>query len=124
MRITIRSFIPAVLFTIFATVLFCLPGSVLPGNEWFDILQVDKWVHIGLFFVLTFLWCAPVVSKPVSTSTMLLIISVALFGYGILMEFVQHFFITNRSFDVIDIAADAVGCLAGFFLTKRQWKAS
>ncbi|HEY3430810.1 MAG TPA: hypothetical protein VGK39_09045, partial [Cyclobacteriaceae bacterium] len=80
MKITIRSFLPAVVFMILATVLFCLPGRMLPSRDWFEILLVDKWVHIVLFFVLTFLWCAPLVSRPVSTPALLLIISAAIFG--------------------------------------------
>jgi VanZ family protein len=51
-------------------------------------------------------------------------ITITFFGYGVLMEFVQHFFVSNRSFDLGDIGADAVGCLIGFFLSRKQWKAT
>lgn len=124
MKISIQSFLPAVVFTIFATVLFCLPGKSLPSRDWFEVLQVDKWVHVVLFLILTFLWCAPLLTRSITTPKLLLIISAVLLGYGVIMECVQYFFIMNRSFDTGDIAADAMGCLIGFFFAKKQWKPS
>jgi hypothetical protein len=35
------------------------------------------------------------------------------------MEFVQKWFIENRSFDVGDIGADAAGALLGFIVAKK-----
>lgn len=32
-------------------------------------------------------------------------------GYGIAMEFVQKYWVINRSFEKMDILADSVGCL-------------
>ena len=45
-----------------------------------------------------------------------LLISVVLASmvYGVVMEFVQMYFVSNRSFDLWDIVADATGCLAGY----------
>ena len=43
------------------------------------------------------------------------------FLYGIVMEFVQKFFIPNRSFDIGDIAADGVGCILGVLLSVRLY---
>jgi hypothetical protein len=35
------------------------------------------------------------------------------------MEFVQKWFVANRSFDVGDIGADAAGVILGFILAKK-----
>ena len=40
--------------------------------------------------------------------------------YGIAMEFVQKYFVPFRSFDLGDIIADGVGCLAGFFYSIKK----
>ena len=123
MKITIKSFWPAIIWLILSSIAFCLPGSALPKNDWFQIVQFDKWVHVGLFSVMIFLWCLPLFHRPALrlTLTRLFIwISIAFFSYGILMEFIQHFFISNRSFDIGDIAADAAGCLIGFFFVRWQ----
>ena len=123
MRISIKSFWPAIIWLILSSIAFILPGSALPKNDWFAIVQLDKWIHVGLFSVMIFLWCLPIFHKstiPLTLTKLFIGISIAFFSYGIIMEFIQHFFISNRSFDIGDIAADAVGCLVGFFFVKRQ----
>lgn len=123
MKITIKSFWPAIVWLIFSSVAFCLPGSALPKNDWFQIAHFDKWVHVGLFSVMVFFWCLPLFNRTVvqfKLSQLFILISLGFFSYGILMEFIQHFFIPNRSFDMGDIVADAAGCFIGFLLVKRQ----
>jgi len=41
--------------------------------------------------------------------------------YGIAMEFVQKYFIPFRSFDLGDIIADAIGCVAGYFFAIKRF---
>lgn len=123
MKITIKSFRPAIIWFILSSIAFCLPGKTLPDNAWFAIIQLDKWIHFGLFSVMIILWCSPLPHQPKFQQhliTLMIVISISFFCYGVAMEFVQHYFIPNRSFDVGDIAADAVGCLIGFFFVKRQ----
>ncbi len=125
MRITIKSFWPAIVWLILSSVAFCLPGQALPQEDWFGIIQFDKWIHVGLFSVMVFLWCLPLFHRPalhLSLAKLSIWISIAFLSYGILMEFIQHFFIPHRSFDLGDIAADAVGCLIGLFFVRGQWK--
>ena len=125
MKITIKSFWPAIVWLILSSIAFCLPGKALPQNDWFAIIQLDKWIHVGLFSVMILLWCLPLFHKPALQLTMAKLsiwISITFFGYGIMMEFVQHYFISNRSFDIGDIAADGAGCLLGLFFVRWQWK--
>ena len=123
MRISIKSYWPAIIWLVLSTIAFCLPGSALPKNDWFDVIHLDKWIHVGLFTVMILLWCLPLLYKSLIPSTLtrlFLWISVAFFCYGILMEFIQYFFVPNRSFDFLDIASDAAGCLVGFLFVKRR----
>lgn len=93
----------------------------MPKDDWFDFIQLDKWIHIGLFSVMIILWCLPLLHRGMITVlNMTISISVGFFAYGIIMEFVQHFFVPNRSFDMGDIVADAIGCLIGFLFVRRQ----
>jgi len=41
--------------------------------------------------------------------------------YGIGMEFIQKYFIPNRSFDVGDILADATGCAIGVLYSMSRY---
>lgn len=48
-----------------------------------------------------------------------LIVVLGTIAYGVAMEFVQRDFVANRSFDIMDILADALGALLGFLVIKR-----
>jgi VanZ family protein len=110
--------IPAVLALIISTILLTLPGSDIPTEDWLDKIGFDKWVHIGMFALLTWLWCMGIPGK---TRKNFYTIGIACLLYGIAMEFVQRYFIPNRSFDVGDIIADAVGCFLGVLFSTRRY---
>lgn len=101
----------AILFTLITAVLFFLPGNKLPAAGWMGKLQVDKWVHVGIFFLLCALW---IVALNITTRKQILALAFAAFLYGCLVELVQDRFVGNRSMDVFDIVADAVGIMAAF----------
>ncbi|HEU5291057.1 MAG TPA: VanZ family protein [Cyclobacteriaceae bacterium] len=123
MKIKINSFWPAIVWLMVSTIAFFLPGKALPENDWFGKLQVDKWIHIGLFTIMIVLWCLPLLHRHVQKVPRLFMqIAIIFLGYGVVIELIQHFFIPNRSFDWGDIAADTVGCLIGFFYVRNQWK--
>jgi len=126
MKIIVKSFWPAVVWLIISTVAFCIPGSALPKNDWFGQIHFDKFIHIGIFTVMVFLWCVPFLNRPLQKPFVKILagVTIGFFCYGVLIEFVQHYFVLNRSFDLGDIGADAVGCLIGFFFSRRQWKLS
>ena len=127
MSISIKSFWPAVLSLIVATVLFCLPGEEFPETSWFDKIYLDKWVHVGLFAVMVLLWSLPMLHRikiQTRLQQVLMWIAVAFIVYRIIIEFIQGSFIPNRTFGVDDMIADVVGCGIGFFLAKRQSKGS
>jgi len=114
----------AIFWLALTTVLLCLPGSALPDRNWFSTIQLDKWIHIGLFGVLVFVWCGAIrrkVDNPVTIKNYFLGACSFAIAYGVAMEFVQDAFIANRSFDVWDICADAAGCVAGWYFSRRYF---
>lgn len=113
----------AFLYLLVTLWLFTLPGSALPDNDWFDTLQVDKWVHATLFFGLCGLFMYPILSFDKSSYSKIkifIVISSLAIGYGISIEFIQRYYIPNRSFDVWDIVADTIGSILAFFWFKRK----
>ena len=118
------SFIPAITWFIISVVLLTIPGSAFPKENWLDKIWFDKWVHIGMFAIMVTLWCWAVL-KMYSVSTRLrtvfIWIGLLSLSYGVGMEFVQKYFINNRSFDLGDIIADAVGSSLGVFFSIKRY---
>ncbi len=118
-------FAPAVLWFIISIILLTLPASDLPHRGLFDVPYFDKYVHLLMFFVLTTLFCLPFSATAYKRSDVTAVfnkIAFSIISYGIIMEFIQKFLTTGRSFDVFDILFDTLGCLLGL-LAVRQYAA-
>lgn len=112
-------FVPAVAWLIFISYLFLLPGTDLPYETWYEKVYLDKWVHTGFFFLLVYLFYIPLRNR---TKSKLLKIAVAGILYGIVIELIQKYGTTDRSFDVIDILSDAIGCIAAYIIGRKRLK--
>ena len=114
----VKKFIPGVAWFFLVLILICLPGSKIPTVEtWLNDIYFDKWVHAGLFGVLSFLFIYPVakssLADPVKKNTSIKI-AIAAIIWGLTTEFIQKFFIPERSFDIADWAADSFGILSAY----------
>ena len=113
----------AVIWLMLVTSLHCIPGTQLPKITWQDKIWLDKWIHVFLFMILVILWSKGYSYKKNiqgDSRKIFFQIMIICFFYGILMELVQKYFIVNRSFDLMDIMADGIGCVAGYlFAIKR-----
>lgn len=116
------AFIPAFAWSLMVTLLLCIPGQEFPKITWLGKIWFDKWVHIILFLALVIFWCRAF-SKKDPGKLKSIFGSVALLSilYGIMMEFVQHFFIPFRSFEFLDIVADSLGSFTGYLLSTRWY---
>ena len=118
------SFTYPVLWIIISTVLLTIPGNDLPQENWLNDIWFDKWVHIGMFSIMVTLWCWSLQKKTSDgkhLSNIYLWTGLACLVYGAGMEFVQKYFIPNRSFDVNDIIADGFGCSLGVIYATRKF---
>ena len=114
-----RKFILAVAALLFFSFLFCIPGSAIPKDDWLDKIWADKWVHIGIFISIVFLWSNTLEIN--STQGFFILVFVAVL-YGLAVEIVQDQLVVNRSFDLGDLVADLIGCLGGVWLRTRYIK--
>lgn len=120
-KVVIKSFVPAVLALIVATLLFCLPGKEFPEAGWLQNLHLDKIVHIGLFTVLVAVWSLPFAARSNDkrkVNQRFLLVMVCFIIYGIAIEFIQRDLIPHRSFEAMDIVADTFGCVAGIVVAR------
>ena len=121
--ISYKKFIPGIAWFFVVLILVCLPGDDLPkADDWMDTIFFDKWVHVGLFSVLTFLFIMPYSKSKLPTKNKwIAVIKIALSVciWGLTTEFIQKYFIPGRSFDLLDWAADSTGILLALYIT---WK--
>ena len=103
----------AIGWLILISILFFLHGSALPKENWFDKIYIDKWVHVGLFAVLIFLWRSSF-NWDINSYNLFLLLAAVL--YGFLVEVVQLYWIPNRSFDMYDVLSDASGSIVGLLV--------
>jgi VanZ family protein len=109
----------AIIYFIFISVLFFLPGTSFPERDWMMTIDFDKFVHFCIFSGLVFLWRSAFDLKLPKFST---VIFLGALLYGFLVEVIQLNWIPNRSFDLLDVVADSLGSLAGLLVWARVHK--
>lgn len=100
----------AFLFTVFVLLLCSFPGQYIPTVSWLEILSFDKWVHLSIFFILTFLWL--LAYRKFTNFKFIIFISCV--TYGGLLELGQSTLFSHRSTDYLDFIANSVGCLFAY----------
>jgi VanZ family protein len=108
----------SVLFFVVIFLLCLLPGSEVPksGQE-----HLDKFVHailFGLFSFCTMIGFTKQYQFSVSSSRVVLITVFFSILYGVFIELFQGFILTDRSFEWLDLFADATGVLIGYLAFK------
>jgi hypothetical protein len=122
-KFSIKEFLPGIAWFFIVLVLLCIPGNDLPNTgDWFNIPHFDKLVHTGLFGIMTFLFIYPILRSDLKKQEKmyyLIKISISLSLWGLTTEFIQKI-VPNRSFDLLDWAADSAGVLIVFLGCLRN----
>jgi VanZ family protein len=99
-----------------------IPGKSLPEWNWFAILDLDKLVHAGMFFVLALLLAQAFRNggAPMRYVLWAVVISAV---YGLGTEFMQGLEAMGRRTDIIDMIANSLGAMAaGAYANRREKK--
>ena len=91
-----------------------IPGYKFPSSELFS---ADKFIHFGLYFVLSFLWMQAFIKQnSIAVLRFYAGFYTLLIGffYSGLTEMLQGLLFVQRSADVLDYLANASGSLSGF----------
>ncbi len=124
-KLVFKQFLPGIIWFYIVLVGLCFPGS---GNKdkksWFDSIYGDKFVHAFLFGLLVYFFVKPILKAELTLKekrAWLLKIALAGSIWGLTTEFIQKFFIPNRSFELMDWAADTCGIIiAAFYLHNKS----
>ena len=121
----LKKFIPGIAWFFVVLILICLPGDDLPkADDWMSAVYFDKWVHIGLFSILAFLFMLPLGKSEINQQNKFILIfkiAISVSIWGLTTEFIQKFFIPGRSFDLLDWVADSVGVLLGLLAFRKLY---
>jgi VanZ family protein len=92
--------------------LCAIPGKDIPHVSFLEIISFDKWVHAGMFYILTFLLIrgfkldtAPRLVRPSPLLVAFLLCTL----YGGLLEIMQGTLFEERSADMYDFIANTFG---------------
>ncbi|MDR0791962.1 MAG: VanZ family protein [Chitinophagaceae bacterium] len=112
-------FIPAIVWFLFITTLFLLPGDDLPSDSWFSkIPHFDKIVHMGFFGGLIFWSFIFFIKKMYPNNKTLLWVTILACLYGVSIEFMQKYFSRGRGFEVMDMVFDTIGAFLAYFFIR------
>ena len=121
----VKKFIPGIIWFFLVLLLICLPASVIPPEvSLLNVTYFDKWIHASLFTVLSFLFIYPVAKLPIAnkakkSTAIKIVISVCI--WGLATEFIQKYFIPDRSFDIFDWLADSFGGVIAYLWCRLKY---
>lgn len=109
---------------IWAIIVFSI--SSFPGNKvdhvpFLNIPHIDKIIHAGMYFILSFSFLFEINNNSfyqtlrLKLSIIILILSIS---YGFILEILQSFLFIERSGDFYDFLANSLGCILAFFFFK------
>ncbi len=111
--------IPAFVWSVIILIILALPGDKLPElSFWQFIPFFDKWVHFGLFCILSALLYIGFYLQTTYRLLRLFACFSAFFVaslYAGITEYLQNF-ISLRTSDIVDFLADVAGCVFGTLL--------
>ncbi|NMR35797.1 VanZ family protein [Chryseobacterium aquaticum] len=99
----------------FLTYMLLRPG--VENREYFFMFDgIDKVLHLGIFAMLGFLFIAAFPRIRFSYYFQIILI------YAFLTEILQEEMNLGRSMETLDIVADTIGCLLGYYIYKELVK--
>ncbi|MEP7254703.1 MAG: VanZ family protein [Ferruginibacter sp.] len=120
----ISKFYPGIAWFFLLLILVCIPGYDLPKvDNWLIEINFDKFIHVGLFAVLAYLFMLPIIKSDLPRKEKwyyLIKIAIATVIWGLTTEIIQKFFIPGRSFTLGDWLADSTGGFAALFYCRQR----
>jgi len=103
-------------YTILVTVAFLYPFKGATTINF--IIPIDKLIHVFIYLFLSFLWISysNMVANYIKKVTIISMIILLCFFYGIIIEIVQELFIPFRNSELFDVLANMIGAISGALL--------
>ena len=103
----------ATIWTIFIVSSCLLPSSIFKPFSSMSLFQLDKIIHLLLYFVFVQLWALNLKKEEKKNKIIILLIGI---GYGVIIEYLQITMNMGRNFEIGDMIANTIGCILGVVL--------
>lgn len=113
-------FLPALVWMTLIAFLSLMRSDNFPSHNWFAIIHADKWVHIILYTILSFLVTYAFSKNFVLESKFFFYAIIISASFGLIIEFIQSAMNLGRSFELLDILANITGAFFGASIYKRK----
>ncbi len=91
-----------------------MPGENIPKVGWKFFIQLDKLAHFSFYAILTGLLVLALNKTRAELRLRELLYIILLSSmYGIMLEAIQYYFLSDRFFEIPDIIANIIGSIAG-----------
>lgn len=124
-NLSLKKFIPAIVWFLIVLVLICLPGYDLPrSQDWMHKLYLDKWIHTTIFGTLALLFMFPIGRSGLPTTEKkryFIKICISVFLWGITTELIQKYFIPGRAYEIADWTADGIGAVIAMLICRNKF---
>lgn len=113
----LKYFLPSFIWALIILVITLLPGSKIPAISLLKLKFADKIIHFSMFFVF-----ATLLSLGFYFQKNLKVYIVLIYSFSVslilasLTEILQHYMITGRKGDFLDMTANLAGIIAGLWM--------
>ena len=119
-----KAHVPAILWTLFIATSCLLPASAFEDFTFDSLLELDKLIHLTLFFVFVVLWALAINQRNKLTSNIKVTLLITSILYGIAIELIQSNTHYGRSYELGDVIANTIGSVLGVltigFILKKM----
>jgi VanZ family protein len=112
---TLTAWVPPVAWAVLIFIFSSLPGSTIPS----PFFSADKVFHLGVYAVLGYLVARALGYYRRARRFVMVLSAIICFLYALSDEFHQSF-VPDRTPSFMDVTADTVGSLIGFFICSRK----
>jgi VanZ like family len=120
-----KKYIPGIAWFFLTLIAISIPGYDLPKvGPWFEQISFDKLIHTFLFGMLAVLFMYPVAIAPIPVKekyNWFIKVVLATLLWGLTTELIQKYIIPNRSYDTVDLLADALGGIIAYIFFKIRF---
>jgi len=122
----LRFILPGLVWTALVIILSLVPSSNVSLDN-FQFKGVDKVAHFIMYTLLALFWAIGLKRQNIYVGIRRYAFQISFLGgfsMSVIIEFLQEYAVYTRSFEVLDLIANGIGCIFGIVLFKIIYKDS